>query len=141
MGLGHLENDERFLNLAARRAHYQELAALIEETTTTRPSEHWYGLLEEAGVPCGVLYRLDQALADEHVQARGLVVELPHSKVGTIRAVGSPMRLSGTPVRADHAGPLLGEHTAEVLAGLGVQEAELQKLAEEGVVILPGAAQ
>src|SRR5919199_6229550 len=89
MGLQHLEHDERFATVAARRARYQELAAIIEEITTTRPSAHWYRLLEEAGVPCGVLNRLDQVVADEHVQARGFVVELEHSKLGTVKAAGS----------------------------------------------------
>ncbi|MCA1553415.1 MAG: CoA transferase, partial [Chloroflexi bacterium] len=134
VGLQHLEHDEQFANVAARRARYQELAALIEEVTTTQPSEHWYRLLEQAGVPCGVLNRLDQITSDEHVQARGFVVELPHSTAGTIKATGSPVRLSDTPVRLERAGPLLGEHTREVLKSLGVDESELDSLRSEGVV-------
>jgi formyl-CoA transferase len=134
MGLQEIENDERFATLAARRARYQELAALIEEITTTRPSEHWYRLLEDAGVPCGVLNRMDQVMADEHVQARRFVVELPHSKVGTVRATGSPMRLSRTPVRLDHAGPVLGEHTSEVLASLGLAQSEVDELEKLEVI-------
>lgn len=135
MGLPHLEADERFAVLSARRARYQELAALIEEVTMARPSAHWYRLLEEAGVPCGVLHDIGQALADEHVQAREFVVELPHSKVGSVRATGSPMRLSRTPVRLERAGPLLGEHTAEVLAGLGLTDGQIEELERTGVVL------
>jgi formyl-CoA transferase len=134
MGLQDLERDERFATVSARRARYPELAAIIEAITTTRPSEHWYRLLEQAGVPCGVLNRLDQVVADEHVQARGLVVDLPHSKVGTVRAIGSPVRLSRTPVRMERAGPLLGEHTFAVLAGLGLDAAEIAALERDGVV-------
>jgi crotonobetainyl-CoA:carnitine CoA-transferase CaiB-like acyl-CoA transferase len=134
MGLQHLEKDERFATVSARRARYQELAALIEEVTTTRPSEHWYRLLEQAGVPCGVLNRLDQVVADEQVQARGFIVDLPHTKVGTVRATGSPVRLSRTPVRLARAGPVLGEHTFAVLAGLGLSEAEIAELERDGVV-------
>ncbi|HZR97529.1 MAG TPA: CoA transferase, partial [Chloroflexota bacterium] len=55
LGLEHLEHDERFATVPARRARYQELAALIEAVTITQPSEHWHALLERAGVPCGVL--------------------------------------------------------------------------------------
>ena len=135
MGLQALENDQRFSVLSARRAHYQELAALIDEITTTLPSEHWYRLLEEAGVPCGVLNTIDQVVADEHVQARGFVVELPHSKVGTVRATGSPMRLSRTPVRLERAGPLLGEHTEEVLGALGLSGEEITELAHAEVLV------
>jgi len=133
MGLEHLERDEGFANVTARRAHYMELAALIEEVTTTRPSEHWYRLLEAAGVPCGVLHRIDQAVNDEHVQARGFVVDLAHSKLGSVRATGSPVRLSRTPVRLDRAGPLLGEHTAEVLSGLGLSPTEIAELEQQGL--------
>ena len=133
LALEHLHDDERFANVTARRAHYMELASLIEEVTTTRPSVHWYRLLETAGVPCGVLHGIDQVLQDEHIQARGFVVDLAHSKLGTVRATGSPVRLSRTPVRLERAGPVLGEHTAEVLAGLGLSAAEIADLDQQGV--------
>ncbi len=133
MGLQHLEHDPRFSVVSERRKRYQELAALIEEVTATRPSEHWYRLLEAAGVPCGVLNRIDQVVNDEHVRARGFVVDLRHARLGSVRATGSPMRLSRTPVRLERAGPLLGEHTAEVLAGLGLSVEEVARLAQEGV--------
>ena len=134
LGLQHLEHDERFATVAARRARYRELAGLIEEVTATRPSGHWHRLLERAGVPCGVLQRIDQALADEHVRARGFVVDLPHSKAGAVRATGSPIRFSRTPVRLEWAGPVLGEHTREVLAGLGLGDAAIADLERAGVV-------
>jgi crotonobetainyl-CoA:carnitine CoA-transferase CaiB-like acyl-CoA transferase len=134
MGLDDLEHDARFSVLAARRANYEELADLIEDVTTTRPSEHWYRLLEGAGVPCGVLNTIEQMAADEHVQARGFVVDLPHSKLGRVRATGSPVRLSRTPVRLERAGPLLGEHTEEVLTGLGVSVNEITELAQAEIL-------
>jgi crotonobetainyl-CoA:carnitine CoA-transferase CaiB-like acyl-CoA transferase len=140
LGLEHLEHDPRFATVPARRARQAELVALIETVTTTRPSAHWYRLLEHAGVPCGVLNRIDQAVADEQVQARGFVVDLPHPTLGTIRATGSPMRLSRTPVRLERAGPRLGEHTAEVLAELGLDAATIADLAAAGVVTLSPAA-
>jgi crotonobetainyl-CoA:carnitine CoA-transferase CaiB-like acyl-CoA transferase len=69
----------------------------------------------------------------EQVRAREFVVDLRHTTLGTVRATGSPMRLSRTPVRLDRAGPLLGEHTAEVLAELGVSAEELRALVGSGV--------
>jgi formyl-CoA transferase len=134
LGLQHLEHDPRFASVSERRKRYQELAGLIEEVTRTESSEHWYRLLEQAGVPCGILNRIDQVVRDEQVQARQFVVDLPHSKLGTVRVTGSPMRLSRTPVRLDHAGPVLGEHTAEVLGELGLDEAALAELEQMGVV-------
>jgi crotonobetainyl-CoA:carnitine CoA-transferase CaiB-like acyl-CoA transferase len=142
LGLQHLERDPRFANVAARRQRYQELAAIIEDVTRTQPSEHWYRLLEEAGVPCGVLNRIDQVVDDPHVRAREFVRDLPHTKLGRVRVTGSPMRFSRTPVRLDHAGPLLGEHTLEVLGELGLDERDVADLEEQGVVApgtVPGA--
>ena len=83
------------------------VAELIEAVTVTKPSEHWYRLLEEAGVPCGVLNRLDQVTTDEHVQARGFIRELDHTKLGKVRATGSPPVIQN-PVRLERAGPILG---------------------------------
>jgi formyl-CoA transferase len=133
LGLEHLENDPRFASVSERRRRYEELADLIEEVTVTRPSEHWYGALERAGVPCGVLYALDQVLADEHVQARGVVREVTHTKLGTVRVTGSPIRFSRTPVRLERAGPLLGEHTREILGELDLPDADA--LERDGVVV------
>ncbi len=132
LGLELLENDARFAKVPERRRNYKELAALIEEVTVTRPSEHWYRALERAGVPCGVLYSLDQVLADEHVRARGVVREVEHTKLGKVRVTGSPVRFSRTPVRVERAGPLLGEHTREILGELGRRDVDT--LEGDGVV-------
>ena len=132
LGIAHLSDDERFKTGTLRRKNYKELASLIEEVTTTDASEHWYRLLEQAGVPCGVLYTLDQMLEDEHVKARGLVRELEHTALGKVRAVGSPVRPSRTPMRLERAGPLLGEHTRELLEELGVADADA--LEQSGVI-------
>jgi formyl-CoA transferase len=132
LGIEHLSGDDRFKTGPLRRRHYQELAALIEEVTVTETSEHWYRLLERAGVPCGVLNRLDQVLSDEHVRARGVVRELEHPTIGRVRATVNPVRPSRTPMRHERAGPLLGEHTREILAELGVSDADA--LERDGVV-------
>lgn len=134
LGLQHLEHDERFAVVSSRRARYEELAELIEAVTRTKPSDHWYHLLEEAGVPCGILNRIDQVLADEHIAARDFVHDLPHSTIGSVRVTGSPMHFSRTPVTLNHAGPTLGEHTASVLGALGLDEKTLAALEEQGVV-------
>lgn len=132
LGLADLEKDARFATVPIRRKNYLELASLIEKVTTTRPSEHWYRALEEAGVPCGVLYTLDQALADEQVRDRGVVKEVAHPKGGGVKVVGSPIRSSRMPIRMERAGPLLGEHTREILEELGVTDADA--LERAGVV-------
>ena len=132
LGLEQLEHDPRFEKVHERRRRYRELAALIEDVTVTRPSAHWYSALERAGVPCGILNSLDQVLDDEHVRARGVVREVEHAKIGRLRVTGSPVRFSRTPIRMERAGPLLGEHTREILGELGRPDADA--LERDGVV-------
>jgi len=132
LGIEYLSEDARFKTGPLRMKNYRELARLIEEVTTTKTSEHWYRLLERVGVPCGVLYTLDQVLEDEHVKARGFVRELEHPVLGRVRATGSPVRPSRTPMRLERAGPLLGEHTREILAELDIADADT--LERSGVV-------
>jgi crotonobetainyl-CoA:carnitine CoA-transferase CaiB-like acyl-CoA transferase len=132
LGLERLDADERYATGPLRRRNYKELIVEIERVTITKGSDHWYRLLEAVGVPCGVLYTLDQVLEDEHVRARGFVGELEHSKLGRVRATGSPVRFSRTPLRFERAGPLLGEHTGELLGELGIRDADA--LERDGVV-------
>jgi formyl-CoA transferase len=132
LGIERLSADERFTTGPLRRKNYKALAALIEEVTVTNTSAHWYRLLEKAGVPCGILNTLDQVLDDEHVKARGVVRELAHPTGGGVRATVDPIRLSRTPMRHERAGPLLGEHTREILTDLGVTD--LEGLERSGVI-------
>ena len=136
LGLDHLREDPRFSSTAERRARYQELAALIEEVTVTEPSAHWYAALEAAGVPCGVLQTYDEVLSDPHLRERGFIQTLPHPTAGEVPALGSPVRLTRSPVQLKRAAPLLGEHTAEIVLDLGYSHAEVTALAEQGVIAL-----
>jgi crotonobetainyl-CoA:carnitine CoA-transferase CaiB-like acyl-CoA transferase len=134
LGLEHLEHDERYATVSERRKRYQELAAIIEEITVTRPSDYWLDRLMSLGVPCGRINNIEQIVNDPHIRARGFVVELAHPTIGKVRATGSPVRLSATPTQVERAGPLLGEHTAELLAELGYSEADLRELSAAQVI-------
>lgn len=135
LGIEHLERDGRFETNAVRKANQDELAALIEAITLSNSSEHWYRKFEDAGVPCGILNRIDQVVVDPHLIERGFVVDLPHTRAGTVRAMGSPMHLAATPVRMERAGPLLGEHTDEILGTLlGLDAVAIDRLVSAGAV-------
>ncbi len=137
VGLEDLLNDERFTTNADRKASESELAGLLEETLSTQPTAYWVGLLEDAGVPAGPIYNLDQVYADPHVQARNMLVELEDPQLGTIKHIGVPVKLSGTPGSIRHRAPDLGEHTREVLEEAGYEAAEVENLVEHGVVRVP----
>jgi len=137
LGLRQLVNDPRFAKNHLRHQNRRELIPLIEDVTAKRPARHWVDTFSHAGVPCGLLQSYDQVFHDPHLEARGFFPEAPHSKLGPTRQVGSPMRLSETPARMDRAGPLLGEHSAQVLSESGYSQEEIRRLAKDGVIRMP----
>jgi formyl-CoA transferase len=136
-GLQPLKQDPRFAKNHLRHQNRRELIPLIEDVTEKRPARHWVEALTEAGVPCGLLQTYDQVFHDPHLTARGFFADAPHSRLGPMKQIGSPMRLSDTPPRMERAGPLLGEHSAQVLSELGYSQEEIRRLATDGVIRIP----
>ena len=136
-GLAELKQDPRFAKNHLRHQNRRELIPLIEDVSSTRPARYWVEGLDRAGVPCGLLQTYDQVFNDPHLLARGFFPDAPHGKLGPVKQIASPMRLSETPARMVRAGPLLGEHSAEVLAELGYSDEEIDKLARAGVIREP----
>ena len=115
VGLGAgVQDDPRFATNSERLAHRAELAALLQATFAREDAAHWLERLRAEDVPCGPVNRLDEALDDPQVRHRGMVVAFDHP-MGAVRVLGSPVRLSDTPVSYRRRPPLLGEHTEEVL--------------------------
>ena len=128
---GHPEwaQDERFKTNPQRVAHRAQLLPLLRQATVARPTAAWIAALEPAGVPCGPINRIDEVFDDPQVRARGLRIDLPHEKAGSVPLVASPIRLSDSPVSYRRPPPRLGEHTDEVLAEwLGLSAAEIGAL-------------
>jgi formyl-CoA transferase len=136
-GLERLAADPRYTDLNARHANREALVAEIEALTRTRPTAHWIGLLEAAGVPCAPIQDYGQVFQDPHLLARGFYWDAPHPALGPVRQLGSPMRLSDTPVRRERAGPLFGEHSEAVLRDLGYSDEAVAGLVAAGVVRTP----
>jgi formyl-CoA transferase/CoA:oxalate CoA-transferase len=126
--------DERFTTNPGRVEHRDILVPLLEEVLRTRGTQEWVTILDAAGVPVGPIQTVDQALADPQVLARGMVAELDHPRAGPLKVVGCPVRLTRTPPRMLTAPPLLGQHTDDVLAGLGLNAEEIGRLRDAGAV-------
>ncbi|MGY5882681.1 CaiB/BaiF CoA transferase family protein [Modestobacter lacusdianchii] len=130
-----LAADPRFTDNAARMEHRIELAGELATRLRARPTAEWLRLLEAVGVPSGPLYDIEQVYADPHVQARGMVVETVHPRMGTVRHIGAPVKLSGTPSAVRRPAPLLGQHSREVLTEAGMASAEIDELLAAGVLL------
>ncbi len=134
--LGHAEwaGDERFKDNPSRHARRDVLIPMIEEVTSRKPRAFWVSRLQTAGVPCAELQTYDQVFHDPQLQARAFFWKGRHSRLGDIEQIGSPIHFSETPVRQGSAGPVLGEHTSEVLRALGRSDAEISELKAKGVL-------
>jgi crotonobetainyl-CoA:carnitine CoA-transferase CaiB-like acyl-CoA transferase len=130
-----LAGDPRFETNALRVRHYDALRERLAPALRARTVADWLSRLERAGVPCGRVRSVAEALESEQVQARGLLLEVTHSKLGAGRYLGSPIHLSGAGRGSRRPPPLLGQHTQEVLGErLGMSPAEVEELRRQGVV-------
>jgi crotonobetainyl-CoA:carnitine CoA-transferase CaiB-like acyl-CoA transferase len=118
IGREDLPGDPRFATNADRMANRPDLVAQLESATTRETTAHWVDALLEAGVPAGPILDYAQVVEDPHTRARDMVVEMEHPEAGTVQALGIPVKLSATPGTIRRPAPLLGQHTAEILAEL-----------------------
>ncbi len=134
MGRGELGTDPRFATVDARHARAEEVIGLVTAWTSVRTAAR---VVEELGgeVPCGPVNRASDIVADPHVAARRMVVELEqpgaHRPVGV---AGQPVKFAGAPEPAFHRAPLLGEHTDEVLREAGLDPGRVAALRRTGAI-------
>jgi succinate---hydroxymethylglutarate CoA-transferase len=134
---GHDEwaRDARFMKNPDRVAHREVLDDLIAQALKRGGTADWIGKLRQAGVPCGPINSVAEALTDPHTLAREMVRTVKHPTVGDLKMVGIPFRMNDTPPSIRRAPPLLGQHTDEVLAGeLGLSPARIAELRSEKVI-------
>ena len=122
---GHPEwrTDDRFASNEARVANRAAMVRLVEDEIRRKPAAEWLDQLEAAGIPAGPINTLTQALSDVQAQHRQMV-----RRIAGIPVVGSPVRFDGERSDSDLPPPALGQHTSEVLAGLGIAPGEVKRL-------------
>jgi formyl-CoA transferase len=113
-----LAQDPRFATNPARVQHREVLIPLLQIIFQAQEIDVWLEEIAAAGIPCGPVQTIDQVFSDPQVLARDMVWMMPHPTAGEVSLVGSPLKLSETPVAARLHPPLLGEHTEEVLTGV-----------------------
>jgi crotonobetainyl-CoA:carnitine CoA-transferase CaiB-like acyl-CoA transferase len=114
--------DERFAKNAGRVRNRAVINPLIAEILRQRDTADWIARLEAAGVPCGPINTVPQVFEEEQVRHRGMLVDIAHPLAGTVPQVVSPMRFAEAPLTFERAPPLLGQHTAEILRALGIED-------------------
>jgi formyl-CoA transferase len=133
-GCADLAGHPSYRRNADRVRNREALLAILEPLVRTRPAAFWVEKLEAAGVPCGPINNIAQALADPQVAARALRIDLPHPTAGVVPLVANPIKLSATPPRYEHPPPTLGQHTADILRECGFDDAEIARLKSLGAV-------
>jgi len=130
-----LLEDPKLVDVGTRVANREYVRGLLNGILRQRKRADWIPKLRAAGLPVGAVRDVTEALAAPELAARGMVVETEHARVGRIRQVASPMKLSRTPVADPIAPPLLGQHSRDALAFAGYAEADVASLIADGVVV------
>ncbi|MBM3491159.1 MAG: CoA transferase [Alphaproteobacteria bacterium] len=129
-----LLSDPAFANGKLRSQNRDRLNAAIEGHTRTQSTAHWVGVMNEAGVPCGPIYRMDEVFADPQVKHLQLAAPAQHPTLGAIELVGQSLKMSRAQFSVRSTTPEQGAHTDEVLRGLGLDPAAIDGLRQRGVI-------
>ena len=130
-----LIDDPRFDTGWTRSQNHHELEPILAEALMKKTSQEWLEALEALGIACGPVNTIDKVAQDPQVNHREMIKEYNHSRLGKVRAVNTPVKLSRTPTGNDSSSPDLGEHTEHLLRDLlGMQEQEIASLREEEVI-------
>jgi formyl-CoA transferase len=128
LGLTHLVEDPAFASDAARSKNRAALNAKIAEVTRGKSSAQWIAILNEAGVPCGPINKMDEVFADPQVRHLGMAAKLHRERLGDTEVVNQAVELSRTPSSIRKGAPEKGEHTDEILYEFGYDEAAIARL-------------
>ncbi|VVQ25540.1 CaiB/BaiF CoA transferase family protein [Pseudomonas fluorescens] len=135
IGLTDLPEDPRFARNADRVTHREAIIEILTRHFLSATADEWVRRIHPQGVPIGVINSIAQALDEPQVKARNMVVNIPHPLKADFVTVGSPIKMSGTPVEYLRPAPMLGEHTDEVLKRqLRLDDERLAELKARGVI-------
>ena len=134
LGAPDLAKHPKFATYEARATNRKELNETVARYLLTRPTKEWVEVLNEAGVPSGPVYRVDEMFEDPQVKSLQMVRPVTHPKLGEQKMVAQGFNISGYSKDIRLPTPGVGEHTFDILTKLGLAESELEQLRAEGVI-------
>jgi crotonobetainyl-CoA:carnitine CoA-transferase CaiB-like acyl-CoA transferase len=126
--------DAKYKTQPGRFADKDKINGILKELLVTNTTAHWVDLLSGARIPCAPVNKFSEALSDPQVLFRNMVVDIPQSDGGAVKAPGNPIKLSVDSEEAFNSPPGLGQHTREVLRALGYSESQVEDLMTQGVI-------
>jgi crotonobetainyl-CoA:carnitine CoA-transferase CaiB-like acyl-CoA transferase len=133
IGQPDLMKDPRFATQANRARHISEIYAYLAELIKKRSTAEWMALMEKADIPVAPVNDVTDLIDDPHLAATGFFALEQHPSEGTLRTMRTPTSWSDSPPGAQRPAPRLGEHSAEVLKEAGYSDAEIARMAKDGV--------
>ena len=128
-----LENPD-YASVPKRFENKEALQETITNRTRAKTGAEWIEILNEAGIPCGPIYTVDQTFADPQVQGLNMSPEVEHPEMGPIKIVGQAVKLVRTPQKMRNSTPEVGEHTEEILREMGYDADAISQLRDAGIV-------
>lgn len=116
--------DKRFKTNPNRVLHRKELVPLLQKAFLKASTDFWYEQCRKYNIPAGPIRNLKEVVNDEQLQARNMIVEHEHPRAGTIKMIGSPLKLSRTSVTIERHPPEIGEHNDEIIEGFSTKQQE-----------------
>jgi len=130
-----LKDDTRFASNHDRMENLPALVELLEAHFVTRETDDWLARMEAAGLPAGPVLTIPEMHADPQARARDMVVETDHPVAGRVSSLGLPVKFSATPGAVTRPAPRLGEHGPAILAEIGYDAAEIERMIASGALI------
>jgi len=134
VGVEHLAKDPKFATDEARHKNREEIGKILDEAFGKKTRAEWAQIFREARMRCDPCLTYEEVCAHPQLEANDMITTVKHPSRGDIKMLGLPVKLKKTPGRPQGPSPMLGQHTEEILSGLGYSPQEISELERQGVI-------
>lgn len=134
LGVQNLAIDKRFTTNSKRVENRDVLIPLLQHALQQKSTKFWQEACRENKIPCGPIQTLQSIVTDPQLAAREMFISIPHPIAGNVKLVGSPLKLSKTPISIEQYPPMPGEHTVEILKQLGYSQEHIEEYRKKQII-------